>query len=221
MPRARGDKRTAKFKKGVLDNLRDFLNERGGFSALYRNGWFPEGTVKTWSGRGSVPSLEQAAQLGSRTGLSLDWLVTGKGPELRGATAPGKELADTLRAHILAALTPELGPAVAVAVPQAAPMLAEVLELYRGKTRDALRIARTGLVVRSLREGMRGEGTGDAGARLAAMLEAGSLNLEQLDALNGFNVTAPDGSEVHGRRLRKNVAVLACASGRSGEAPIE
>jgi hypothetical protein len=86
--------------------------------------------VKTWSSSRSVPSLKQAAKLQAHTGLSLDWLVTGKGPELHGSPVPTGDAAATLRAHLVATLAPEFG-GVVEALPSADVLLGEVLSLYR------------------------------------------------------------------------------------------
>ncbi len=93
------------FREAVRANLRSFLRDRGGTYALYRDRVVAEGTVKNWTaGRGSLPSLETAANLAKRTMLSLDWLISGKGPRLVGQIMEAPSLAEALRAHVVAEL---------------------------------------------------------------------------------------------------------------------
>ena len=93
------------FRDEVTANLRSFLSDNGGAYALYRDGIVAEGTVKNWTaGRGSLPSLETAAILAKSKRLSLNWLVSGKGPRLVGQIMEAPSLADALRAHVVAEL---------------------------------------------------------------------------------------------------------------------
>ena len=132
--------RPATTKAAIRGRLKRFLKARGGVYPLYAHGPFRKGTVGNWmAGNKSLPSLEQTAKLTRKTGLSLDWLVTGEGPELRGATTPLADVAQALRSHVAAATIPEFGLVAGAALPRAEIMLGEVVESYRRRIAAVVR----------------------------------------------------------------------------------
>ena len=132
--------RPAMTKAAIRGRLKRFLKARGGVYPLHAHGPFQKGTVGNWmAGHKSLPGLEQAAKLARETGLSLDWLVTGEGPELRGGAAPLADVAHALRSHVAAATIPEFGPVAEAALPRAEIMLREVVEDYRKRIAAVVR----------------------------------------------------------------------------------
>ena len=130
-------------KAMIRRRLKRFLTARGGVYPLHAHGPFAEGTVKNWvGGRESLPSLERAAELAQKTGLSLDWLVTGEGSEFRGGPAPRADVARELRSHVAAVMMPEFGPLAETALPIPEVMLVEVTDSYRERIAAVLRSRR-------------------------------------------------------------------------------
>lgn len=79
---------------------------RSGFGSTYRFAQeteFSESTVKRWLGRSaSQPDARTLVRLSEATGISIHWLLTGRGPELPGAPAAAGEVGSLLRETLLA-----------------------------------------------------------------------------------------------------------------------
>jgi hypothetical protein len=79
--------------------------------------------------------------LSQRTGISLDWLLLGDGPELRGASGPPEAFAEKLRATVVAEVASgeQVNRAEVDAVLPAAPMLMQEFILRQRLTLRELR----------------------------------------------------------------------------------
>jgi hypothetical protein len=90
-----------------------------------------------------TPELAHLVEMVRHEGMSLDWLILGIGPERQGTLIPRVELADALRAHLVAEiskLVPQRESAlVDRVVAPAAELLREVVETYRVRIQDRLR----------------------------------------------------------------------------------
>lgn len=93
-------------------------------------------TVQSWIRREApkIPDASSLIFLARATGVSLNWLVLGEGPDLLGATATGTELAQDLRSTVVAELiSSKYAPASAIKelVPAGNELLEGVLQECR------------------------------------------------------------------------------------------
>lgn len=56
------------------------LSERGGIARLSKKSNVHHQTIRSWFDKGLLPSFSALSDIHNATGLSIDWLLTGKGP---------------------------------------------------------------------------------------------------------------------------------------------
>ena len=94
----------------VRRRLSDFIHDRhGSLAAFGRRGWSLS-TVKKWlAGEPSTPDVAALVRLAKEENLSIDWLLTGRGPMLWEDSASPEDLPGQYRARVVAELKPNAG----------------------------------------------------------------------------------------------------------------
>lgn len=167
-----GRKRTNK-ASAIAARLQDFIQRR--YMTAYEFAGatgIGQKTVYRWLRKkgSTVPDTATLVALAQATGISLDWLLLGDGPELKGADGPPKEFADQLRATVVAevaAAEPVNRTEVEAVLPVAAALLKELVLGQRLVVREWQRtkLAYQRSVFRRAKERLAPPKAGSPGAR--------------------------------------------------------
>lgn len=126
---------------GVKRRLFEVAETRGvSWRRFVAEAGFPQSTASDWrsSQNCSVPGVPALIQFAKRYGMSIDWLLLGEGPPIRGASAQRQDLAGDLRAEILARVVAPRGesPAARLMVGRVLPKGMELIEHLVGLVRE-------------------------------------------------------------------------------------
>jgi transcriptional regulator with XRE-family HTH domain len=71
------------------ERLKQLIASSGGARPFAAKAAASEGTVRAWVERGAEPSRDKLAAIAKTTGVSLDWLISGRGPKFYSECPPG------------------------------------------------------------------------------------------------------------------------------------
>ena len=143
-----------KERKAIRDRLREHLvtSDKSQTELFDKELGFPSSTVAGWFNAKdpTVPEVASCVELAKQENLSLNWLLLGEGPELRGATVPFGDLAENLRATIAAELKTarvgkrrEIGWVPDGFLPDADALLREIVDRYTDDSRKWIKALRS------------------------------------------------------------------------------
>ena len=110
-----GRKREGGLQRMVRERIREYVRTHcdDNQTEFARRANIPRTTVTGWLAKGEphTPDVPQLVDLANKLNMSLNWLLIGELPMLRGAPHPEEQLPQRLRAAMVAQLSSEIGDA--------------------------------------------------------------------------------------------------------------